>query len=176
MRPWRAGAAALSLGLALSLAGCGHAPSARQWAAQVCGVLGSWRAQITALNTEAQKQMAQATTPEQTRDHLLTLLAGGERASETARSAVVAAGTPAVSGGAEVAARFAAALEVARDAYAHARTDLQALPTQDAKAFYDGVVSIMTRLADEYAHTAAAPNELDSPDMRAAFDGVDQCR
>jgi hypothetical protein len=120
--------------------------------------------------------MSTATTPTQTRDNLLTLLTGGQDASETARAAVAGAGVPAVDGGAQVAQRFVDTLARARDAYAHARTDLQGLSTIDAAAFYDGVESVLSRLQTEYAASGIDTTNLDSPELRKAFDGAEQCR
>jgi hypothetical protein len=62
------------------------------------------------------------------------------------------------------------------NAYAHARDDLAALPTQDAAVFYDGVTAAMNRLNREYAMSAVDPSRLDSPELRRAFDGAEQCR
>jgi hypothetical protein len=79
--------AALSIGLVV--AGCGG-PSAvphRTWVTNVCQALGPWRDRLTALNTQAAQQMKTATTPAQTREHLLGLLDGARQASEDAPSA-----------------------------------------------------------------------------------------
>ena len=158
------------------LTACGSGVPAGEWAGRVCSALVPWRTQIADLNARAQHQMSTASTPAQTRDNLLELLSGAETVSESARSAVAAAGTPDVDGGDEVARRFKASLEGTRDAYARARGDLQALPTDDAEGFYDGVVVVMTRLTEEYAKSGVDTTTLDSPELREAFEGVDQCR
>lgn len=160
----------------LLTAGCDSGVPAAQWAGQVCAAVKPWRARIADLNSQAQQQMSTATTPQQTRDNLSALFAGGRDASETARAAVVAAGVPDVDGGDRVAQRFADALARARDAYAHARSDLQGLATTDAGAFYDGVVAMLGRLQTEYAASGIDTSNLDSPELRQAFDGIDQCR
>jgi hypothetical protein len=120
--------------------------------------------------------MASATTPAAAKDDLLQLLAGAQGASETARAAVAAAGAPDVDGGAEVAKRFTTSLERVRDAYAKARTDVQALSTDDASAFYDGVAGALSRLNTEYSASAVDTTALDSVELRTAFDGIDECR
>ena len=175
MRPLLQVAAIGLAGLGV-LAGCGGGTGPDEWAGRVCGALAPWRTRIADLNAEAQRQMTGASTPEQARSHLLALLAGGESASETARAAVAAAGTPDVDGGAEVAHRFAASLQGARDAYAHARASIEVLSTQDTTAFYDGVVGVMARLNQEYTASALDPSRLDSLELRRAFDGVEQCQ
>jgi len=134
-----------ALAVLTALAACGSGVPASEWAGRVCSALAPWRTQISDLNARAQRQMSTASTPVQTRDNLLELLSGAETVSESARGAVAAAGTPDVDGGDEVARHFTASLEATRDAYARARGDLQALPTDDAEVFYDGVVAVMTR-------------------------------
>ena len=169
--------AALAVGLAAALAaGCGGGPSPQDWAGRVCQALSPWRTQIDDLNAQAATRMATATTSTQTRDGLVTLVSGGESASETARAAVVAAGVPDVDGGDQVAQRFIASLTGTRDAYARAKKDLQALPTADDAAFYDGVTAVMSRLNDEYRASAVDTTNLDSPELRLAFDGTPSCR
>ncbi len=158
------------------LAACGSGVSADEWAGRVCGALAPWRTDISQLNARAQQQMSTASTPVQTRESLLGLLSGAEAASEAARTAVTAAGIPDVDGGDDVARHFVASLTGTRDAYARARADLQALPTDDATAFYNGVVAVMATLNHEYASTGVDTTHLESVELREAFDGVDQCR
>jgi len=182
--------ATIGLSMLAAVAGCSGGPggpggsgrgersgaTADEWAARVCGALAPWRKQITDLNAQTQRQITASSTPEQAKSHLLELLAGGQTASEAARAAVVAAGMPDVEGGDEVADRFTATLAGARDAYTHAHGDLQALPVQDAKAFYDGVVAVLTRLNQEYTAGGLDPSRLESRELRRAFDGALQCR
>lgn len=160
----------------LGVLACGSATPANDWARSVCAALAPWRTQITDLNGRAQQQVAAASTPAQTRDGLLELLSGAESATEEAHAAVVAAGTPDVDGGADVARSFALSLQAARDAYARAGADLQALSTADETLFYDGVVALLTRLSDEYARAGVDTSTLDSPELRRAFDEVDECQ
>jgi hypothetical protein len=150
--------------------------AAQEWATKVCGALGPWRSAITDLNQQAQAEVSAATSPDQARASLLRLLAGAESATEQAHAAVLAAGTPDVAGGAEVAQSFGDSLAAARTAYAQAGVDLQALSTSDEHAFYDGVVTVLASLTDAYAAAGVDPSTLDSPELRQAFDEVDTCR
>jgi hypothetical protein len=160
----------------VGLVACGGGTPPDAWASQVCHALGPWRTQISNLNAEASARMTTASTPDQARSHLLELLAGAEAATETARASLAAAGTPDVDGGEEVARRFSASLEGARDAYAHARSDLQALPTHDPARFYDGVVTVFSRLSRDYLASGLDPGKVDSVELRQAFDRIEQCR
>ena len=166
----------VSLSVMVTLTACGSGPTPESWAGEVCGALTPWRAQIAELNVDAQEQMSAAGTPAQAQAGLVRLLAGAESASETARAAVVAAGTPDVDGGDEIAGRFAASLRQARDAYAHARGDLQALPTTDAAVFYRRVASVLATLNAEYARSGVDTAGLESVELRDAFDKVDRCQ
>ena len=172
----RAGRLALLAALTVMLAACGSGPAPEAWAGQVCDALTPWRARIAELNTSAQQQVSAASTPAQTQASLVQLLAGGEGASETARAAVVAAGTPDVDGGDKVAGRFVESLAKARDAYAHAAADLRALSTADAAVFYDKVASVLATLNTEYASSGVDTAGLDSTELRNAFDKVDRCQ
>jgi hypothetical protein len=158
------------------LAACGSGATSDEWAGQVCAALTPWRTTIADLNGKAQRQLSTAQTPAEARASLLDLLAGGESASETARAAVASAGTPDADGGAEVASRFVASLTGTRDAYARARADLTALPTNDATTFYQGVAAVLTKLNTEYAGSGVDTSKLDSPALRQSFEKVDKCR
>jgi hypothetical protein len=162
--------------VAALVAGCATGTPADEWAGRVCAALAPWRVAIEDLATSAPERMSAADTAEEAQARLLELLTEGESATETARAAVAAAGTPDADGGPEVAARFTAALAGMRDAYARAATQLRALPTQPAETFYDGVVPVMTRLTEEYRRSGVDTTTLDSPELREAFDRVDQCR
>jgi hypothetical protein len=166
----------LGLVVTLLLAGCGpSAVSATDWAAKVCSTLTPWRAQITGLNQQAQQKLATASTPEQTRTQLVALLSGAQAATENARAAVAAAGTPDVDGGDVVAQRFVTALQKVRDAYAHALTALNAISTTDP-AYYDKVADVLTALDNEYAQSGVDTSSLNSPDLQAAFQEQTACQ
>lgn len=162
---------------ALLLAGCSTAgPSAQEWAAQVCGALVPWRAAITELNRRAAEQMAQATTTEQTRANLTSLVVDARDATEAARASVAGLSAPDVPGGSEVAAGFSASLAEIRDAYAAAEAELRSLPGGDETTFYDGVVEVLDRLNQRYQQGAPDLTELASTQLREAFDQVPECR
>jgi hypothetical protein len=160
----------------LLLPGCSSGPSSQDWASKVCSALAPWRVAITDLNRRASEQMANATTPDQTRENLIALVADARDATETARAAVAAAGIPDVAGGAEVAAGFIASLTQTRDAYATAREELLGLSADDETAFYDGVVDVLDRLNRRYQASGLELSELNSPELRDAFDHVPECR
>lgn len=160
-----------------TVSGCGPATVAPgKWSAEVCQSLAPWRAQITSLNATAQAEMATATTPQETRTHLLALLDGARKATGKARADVQAAGVPDVEGGAVIEKRFVASLDEAAKAYAHAYASVSALSMEDADTFYAGVASAMTTLNTEYGASGVNAEELISPELQADFDKVAGCR
>jgi hypothetical protein len=135
-----------------------------------------WRASIDNLTSQAQAAVTSTSTAAQTKDAIVHLLTGAEQASEAARKKVAAAGVPDTDGGDEVARQFITSLTKARDAYAHARTSVQALPTNDAQAFYDALTTVMNTLTQEYAASAVDTSHLDSAALSKAFAEVPTCR
>ena len=175
------GRAALAFALAVALvvalvAGCSSGVEPRRWSRSVCAALTPWRTQISSLTSQAKEQITGGSTPRQAKESLVVLLGGVEAASEDARRAVAEAGTPDVPNGDQVASRFVASLTVARDAYAHARTAVAALPTSDATAFYDGVTAAFDQLNSEYAASALDTASLGSAELEAAFAEEPTCR
>lgn len=159
------------------LAACGaDGVTPQAWAGSVCSAVAPWRARIAELNTQLQQQMSVATTAGQAQRGLTDLFSGAESVSESARLAVEAAGTPDVDGGAEIAGRFAGTLAAARDAYSHARRDVEAMATVDAPAFYGQVKTVLETLQKEYSAGALDVSGVESEELRRAFEEAPQCR
>jgi hypothetical protein len=158
----------------LALSACAVEP--KEWTATVCAAMTPWRKQITDLNGKAQKQMASAKSAAQTQDTLVTLLHGGEEASEKARKAVEDAGEPDVDNGEQIAKQFTDSLTAIRDAYGHAGRAIGALPTTNNDDFYDGVVDVITRMNQEYAAGVLDVTKLESAELRRAFDENPACQ
>jgi hypothetical protein len=176
MRPARPLAVLLPLAIAVSLAGCGAAHGARAWAAAVCTSLEPWRTEIGSLTTRTQQQMTAKTTPGQAKENLMRLFGGAADASERARAGVVKAGVPDVDHGKQIAAGFTGSLAATRDAYARARTDVEALPTVPVKTFYDQVGKVVDQLNADYRASSLDTTDLNSTELKDAFDEVPECR
>ena len=166
----------------VNAAGCGGDDKGRgdvapkAWAAEVCAALKPWRTAIGALTTSAQQQMSAAKNAGQAKTSLVKLLTGAQAASEQARVAVEKAGAPEVDNGRSIAAEFTASLARSRDAYGRAKASVEALPTRDDKAFYDGVQAAFTTLNSEYAATGADPSKVGSQALQQAFAEEPACR
>lgn len=161
----------------LACAGCSRpGPPPDAWVVTVCQALTPWRTEITQLNQRAAIQMGQATTVEQTRSNLVSLVTDARDVTESARAAVAAAGVPDTPGGESVARGFEQSLAATRDAYAAAAEHLLALPGNDEAAFYNGVVDVMDRLNRQYEEAGAELAEMDSPQLRAAFERAPECQ
>jgi len=168
--------AAIAIAAALSACGGATGVEPKAWAKSVCTALRPWRDEIGALTKQVQQQMASATTPVQTKQNLLTLVTGAQTASDTALTKLKAAGTPAVEQGDRIAVQFANAVNGVRDAYAHARTAIEALNTGDAKAFYTAVAATFHTLDHEVSGSDLDTNKVGSVELRHAFDEVPECR
>ncbi|NJC73977.1 hypothetical protein HC031_30325 [Planosporangium thailandense] len=157
-------------------AGTGSGVPPTAWAKSVCTALSPWRARLASLTGSTQAQLTSTTTPAQAKQNLVDLLGGAESASEAARQKIADAGTPAVDKGGEIAARFVASLQAARDAYAHARSTVAGLDTGNASTFYTAVASAFDKLQHEYAASALDTDKLSSAPLRQAFNEVPECR
>jgi hypothetical protein len=168
--------------LALTGAGCGSGGSGapagvphRTWVTGVCEALHPWRDRFTALNGQAADQMKGATTPDQAKTNLVTLLGGVRQATEDARVKVAAAGAPDVADGAAIAQRFVAALAAVRDAYGKAQRTVQGLSTSDSAGFYRDVAAAMDTLNTDYKRAGLDVGKLASADLRKDFGEVPAC-
>jgi hypothetical protein len=153
----------------------GSGVPAATWAKSVCTALSPWRTRINTLTDEAQQQLTSATTPAQAKQNLVGLLSGAEGASETARRRVADAGRPDVDQGSEIAARFVASLQAARDAYAHAHGTVAGLDAGNPSAFYTAVAAAFEKLQQEYAASTLDTGKLSSAPLRDAFNEVPEC-
>jgi hypothetical protein len=176
MRPVRPLAALLVLALTLPLAACSSEPGARSWAAAVCTTLSPWRTEIGSLTSRLQQQMKAATTPGQAKENLMRLFAGAQDASERARAGVAEAGVPDVTNGKQIADGFTGSLAAVRDAYARARSGIEALATAPAGTFYDQVAKVVAQFNEDYAATSLDTSKLSSEELKQAFDEVPECR
>lgn len=162
--------------LCASLVACSNGSRPRVWAAAVCNALAPWRTEIGTLTTRTQQQMTAETTPAQAKENLVRLFGGAESASERARAGVEKAGVPDVDRGEQVAQSFLASLSGMRDAYARARSGIEALPTTGQKAFYEQVSVVVNTLNAEYEQSSLDTSRLNSRELKQAFDEVPECR
>lgn len=159
------------------LAGCGgSAVKPAAWAKSVCTALTPWRTQVAGLTQQAQREIDQTRTPVQTKQSLMTLLSGAERASDLARRRILAAGVPDVDGGKKAADTFVTALTRARDAYGHTRTTIAGLDPSEAKPFYDAVERAFSQLGTEYSGSVLNISKVGPAPLHKAFDEVPECR
>jgi hypothetical protein len=164
----------LSLVLAAGCAGSAGVEPA-SWAASVCTALKPWRADIDQLTGKVQTSMKPSTSPAQAQQQLVTMLAGAQDASETARGRVAAAGIPAVPDGATIAGRFVGSLRQAHDAYRHARTTVTGLNHADS-AFYDRVRAAFDTLGKEFGAGQLDTGNVGSAPLQRSFDEAPECR
>lgn len=146
------------------------------WARSVCTALVPWKATVAELTATAQTEITKTGTPLQTRQTIVTLLAGAESASEQARARVVEAGVPDVDEGESAALQFVSALARARDAYGHAKIRIERLSTGEAKAFYDGVAGAFVTLNEEHRASSLDITTVGPLELRQSFSEVPECQ
>ena len=178
MRASRYGvAAALAAATLLLSAGCGsHGVPPKTWAGRVCTALKPWTSTITTLTTQTQTQMKSVTTPDQAKVTLVDLLDQEASASAKARDRLLAAGTPDVPNGADIAGQFRSALASAEKSYATARDSIRKLSTDDSETFYDGVTTAIDTLNKQYKAGALDTSKVRSEQLQQAFDTVPECQ
>ena len=178
MRASRYGvAAALAAATLVLLAGCGSSGvPPKTWAKRVCQALKPWTSTITTLTKQTQAQMAKVTTPDQAKVTLVNLLDEEASASAKARDKLLAAGTPDVDNGKDIAARFGAALASAEQSYATARDTIHKLSTENSEKFYDGVTKAINTLNTQYKAGALDTSKVRSEQLQQAFDTVPECQ
>ncbi len=179
MRASRSVRILLAVGMAGGLAvGCGGpetvAPEA--WAKSVCQAIKPWGAEIAELQKSAQTKITAQSDATQTKTELIRLFGGMAQSTEVALGKVREAGVPDVETGDEVAKQFVAALTAAKKSFATGKDAVAALPTDDTKAFYDGVVRAGAAMSRENADAGRAFTDISAPELDKAFDEVPECR
>ena len=170
-------AVAVSATLALGLAACGSdGVPPKEWAKSVCLAVKPWSTQIEASVTQARTKITAGANPVQTKTELVTLFRGAEKASSDAIAKVKKAGVPAADKGAEVAAQFGEALEAAKANFGRAASRVEALPTTDRAAFFNGVVTVGDQLSKDNNASSAKLSDVSSKDLEKAFNDVPECR
>jgi hypothetical protein len=165
--------AALSL-----LSACGGeepvAPGA--WAKSVCKAVKPWSAEIQKLQTQTRDKLAKRSDAGQAKKELVTLFGGMEQATDSALAEMKEAGVPDVSGGQRIADGFVSALTSARNSFGVGRKAVEALPTADRKAFYDGVVAAGDVIRKENENASEPFRNIGSAELDKAFGDAPECR
>lgn len=171
--------AVLVAGLVLGLvAACGgdDAVPPKEWARSVCTAVKPWSEEIARLQAETRKKITAKSDIGQTKTELITLFGGMAQATDTALRKVREAGEPDVDDGEKIAEQFVSALAAARDSFTKGKNAVAALPTDDQKVFYDGVLAAGDAMSQENAKASQAFSDISSPELDEAFDEVPECR
>lgn len=172
-------AAGLVAGLVLGLvAACGgdDAVPPETWAKSVCKAVKPWSAEIGRLQSATRQKITARSDIGQTKTELITLFGGMAQATDTALAKVREAGVPDVDDGRKIADQFVSALTAARDSFVKGKNAVAALPTDDQKVFYDGVLAAGDAMSQENAKAGQAFSDISSPELDKAFEEVPECR
>ncbi|HEV2088581.1 MAG TPA: hypothetical protein VGR21_09740 [Cryptosporangiaceae bacterium] len=179
MRASRCVRVLLVLGMAGALgAACGgpETVTPEQWARSVCQAIKPWSAEIARLQQAAQTKITAKSDAAQTKTELIRLFGGMAQSTDVALGKVREAGVPDVESGEEVARQFVQALTAAKRSFATGKDAVAALPTDDPKVFYDGVVQAGAAMSRENANAGKAFTEISAPELDKAFDEVPECQ
>ncbi|MEX2211262.1 MAG: hypothetical protein WD689_05805 [Gaiellaceae bacterium] len=176
----------LFVALAIAAAGCGGGGSAPEgtppadWAATVCGALGSWQ---TALEQQAEglgAEVLQAATPQQSKERIVEFLDSVVASTETMRGEISDVGRPAVEAGADIEEDLRVGLEAMQAAFQDAQASVAEVPTDDPQAFQQE----LTRIGEELQQQGQAigdtlgeiDEKYDAPELSTALEETDACQ
>lgn len=114
--------------------------------------------------------------PAAVKQQLLTAFRTDVTATDRVIAAVQRAGVPAADNGTAVADGFLAALRAARQAFARAQSQVQALNPADRAAFDQQVGTIGTALTSDFNRATAGLQPASSPQLTRAFAVTPECQ
>jgi hypothetical protein len=183
----RGAIAVLAAAAAFGAAGCGGGDGAdsaegaepAQYAADVCGAIASWQQELQASATTMQSKLNTSSTPADVKAGLVTFMEGATKSTDGMIAKVKEAGPPAVEDGEALQSDLEKGLSDAQTAFAKARDDAKALPTNDQAAFQREAQALGTTLQREGTAIGQTFNGLstkyDSKELNEAFDKEPAC-
>ncbi len=139
---------------------------ADEWAASVCTAVGDWQTELQSSAPDA----GNLTDIESAKQTLGDFLDGASTATDEMVSEVEAAGVPDVENGEEIAQKFQANLAAVGDSFDQAKTDLDALSTDDPTGFAAGLQGIATTLTTAGTEAGQAFDKLAAEYPSAGID------
>lgn len=201
-----AGALLAVLSVAALATGCGRSGTdPKDWARQVCTAVRPWAQTVAGSlstaavpsappsgsaapgatplpavsptpGTSASPAVSPAPDPAAVKQQLLTAFRTDVTATDRVIAAVQRAGVPAADNGTAVANGFLGALRAARQAFARAEAQVQALNPADRAAFDQQVGTIGTALTSDFNRATASLQPASSPQLTRAFAVTPECQ
>lgn len=142
----------------------------------LCAAIVSYQGDLEAESTSLQDQFSGGTpTPEETKDILVTFLGNAADRTQQLMDDVEALGTPDVENGEEVKAAFVGAFQQVLDLFDSAKSDVEALSTDDPAALAEGFTSAATKLQEAGAGIGASFDDLSSSELDTAAQDAASC-
>jgi hypothetical protein len=178
---------ALFAAAAFAVAGCGGGDDdasggadPEQYAADVCGAIGNWQKELQSGATSMQSKLGAASSPADVKTELVAFMETAAKATDTMLAKVKDAGPPDVENGEALQADLEKGLTAAQTAFAAARDDAKALPTDNPATFQAQAQKLGSTLSEEGAKIGQTFNGLstkyDSDDLNQAFDKEPACK
>ena len=180
---------AVFVAAAFAVAGCGGGDDGasggdgadpEQYAADVCGAIGSWQKELQSGATSMQSKLGAASSPADVKTELVAFMETAAKATDNMLAKVKEAGPPDVENGEALQADLEKGLTAAQTAFAAARDDAKALPTDNPATFQAEAQKLGSTLNEEGAKIGQTFNGLstkyDSKDLNQAFDKEPACK
>jgi hypothetical protein len=179
---YRGPAALLAIGVLVVIAGCGgskkNAPgtvSATSYVGQVCTSLSSWFRDTDSRIAELEGEV-RATTPQRGKQILESSLAISISDSQTAISALQAAGSPDVANGQKIAALLIEALERNQAMLRSLQPEVAALNANDAAAVNAAATHVSKSTREGLSTLASGQAAVNSPELAKAAAAIQTCK
>jgi hypothetical protein len=143
--------------LGFAAAGCGgggdsnssSGESPEEWAADVCGALGTWTDDLKAKSDTLSSDLRSSSDFKSVKEKLVAFIDDAKASTQKMVDDVKAAGPPATDNGESVQEDLEAGLTEARDTLDNAADKAQDLDTSDPRAFVSGVTSLAQQVQTE---------------------------
>jgi hypothetical protein len=155
-------------------AGASAAPAA--YIDGLCTAVVTYKADLEAENRAFQDSISgDSPSPEATKEALVTFLSTAADRTQQLIDDVEALGTPDVDNGGEVRSTFTSAFQQVIDLFESARSDIEALSTEDPAALAQGFTEVATKLQEAGTEIGSTLDDLESPELDEAAVDVPSC-
>jgi hypothetical protein len=153
--------------LAFAAAGCGGGGGSsysgakpEAWAANVCGGLSDWAQGLQAGSRQLSADLRKAKSIPEVKSKFVAFIENAQSSADTMIAKVKTAGPPAVKDGDKLQQDLEAGLQQARESFARAVLRAKALPTNNPRAFSDGVTQLGSDVEKELTAIGETFNNL----------------
>ncbi len=165
------------------LAGCGGSSkkssgqtTAESYVNEVCASVGNWLHSVETSSAEIGKQLKPGSTPTHAKQALEGLMNSSVADSERVVSDLHNAGTPNVANGDQIASSLVGSFEQATNALKHVQGQVNALPTNDPRAFLLAARQVGSSVQSSLSSIGSGLSTLHSPELQKAASESPACK